>query len=33
MLSYFYLCEPEIEEMLVNFHVISGLRVGSTIRK
>ena len=28
MLSYFYLCEPEIEEMLVNFHVISGLGVG-----
>lgn len=28
MLSYFYLCEPEIQEMLVNFHVISGLRVG-----
>lgn len=28
MLSYFYLCEPEVEEMLVNFHVISGLRVG-----
>ena len=28
MLSYFYLCEPEIEEMLANFHAISGLRVG-----